>query len=508
MDRDDVEALARVSGIVRYYSPDPYTASWDSFDWFFIEYSCFRALEQGMPIEEVLRPYMEILAPNSTLTDSPQPGIRVLSYGKSPEEYSYWLHHGSGEVKIPSYARFLFKEMRNYRPFYRELVPCTAAGDDGRTSAVSAAELPRPDSVYSFRVGDSLWLNMPLAENAGTFSKKAAETLRKMARKQWRQSLRNYGSGLRDQLSGIMGERAFRMADIAVRWNIVQHFYPYHEEDSLRWASRLQDMIGAVDTLKSGKLSREDLYTYHQAIVKAMSPVRDAHLEIYKVLNPGHGIVSYYLSGNDSTYAAVSGTEGAETEIRAEVIDSILIFNPSLTVQCYDEFLPYLDSIVTRKYRAVVFDLREYPALDFERVLAHLTGTALNTAPLFHIPLSCFPDRRHLRWESHDDFIYPAGPRIELPVYFLCGPGTMSWGETVLMLIQGYGLGTVIGQPTAGTNGDASDHCLPAFTFRMTAVKAVNLDGSRHHGIGVVPDIIAEIGSYEDAVRIISDRLQ
>lgn len=121
------------------------------------------------------------------------------------------------------------------------------------------------------------------------------------------------------------------MTDIAARWNIVQHFYPYYEEDSLRWKSRLEDMIVAVDTLKSGKLSREDFVLYHQTIVKAMSPVRDAHLEIYKVLNPGHGIVSYYLSGNDSTSAAVSGTEGAETEIRAEVIDSILIFNPSLS---------------------------------------------------------------------------------------------------------------------------------------------------------------------------------
>lgn len=104
---------------------------------------------------------------------------------------------------------------------------------------------------------------MPLAENADAFSKEAAETLKKMARKQWRKSLRNYGSGLRGQLAGIMGERAFRMADIAARWNIVQHFYPYHEEDSLRWKSRLQDMIVAVDTLKSGKLSREDFVLYH-----------------------------------------------------------------------------------------------------------------------------------------------------------------------------------------------------------------------------------------------------
>lgn len=35
----------------------------------------------------------------------------------------------------------------------------------------------------------------------------------------------------------------------------------------------------------------------------------------------------------------------------------------------------------------------------------------------------------------------------------------------------------------------------------------MNLNGSRHHGIGVQPDIIAEIGSYEDAVRIIREKI-
>lgn len=65
------------------------------------------------------------------------------------------------------------------------------------------------------------------------------------------QTLRSYGGGKREQLLGIMGERAFRMTDIAARWNIVQHFYPYHEEDNLRWESRLPEMLEAVDTLKT-----------------------------------------------------------------------------------------------------------------------------------------------------------------------------------------------------------------------------------------------------------------
>lgn len=496
--KSDLQALTRITGIVHYYSPNPFTAGWNSFDWFFIEYSRFKALEQGQTLETVLQPYLEVLAPDATLTRQPQPGTRTLADGLPAEEYRYWLHHGSGEVQIPSYARIFMKELRDYRPFYKELVQCTPS---------PAPELPRPDSIYSFRVSDSLWLNLPLAESAAAFSKKATAGLRKDAERQWKQALRSYGGNKRRQLQGILGEKAFRMADIAARWNIVQHFYPYHEEDGLQWEAHLPEMIEAVDTLKNGILSREDILTYHEAVVRTMGPVRDAHLDISASLHPGFGIVSYYLAEANVTAAPAADTAGTEAEVRAEVIDSILIFNPSLTMECYGEFLPYLDSIIAGEYRAVAFDLREYPALDFDRVMAHLTDSALNTAPLFHTPLSCFPDRMHLRWDSRDDFVHPAAPRIDLPVYFLCGPESMSWCETVLMMVKGYGLGTVIGSSTTGTNGDASTFPLPAFPFRMTAVKAVNLDGSRHHGTGVQPDIPAEIGDYEDAVRIIEDLL-
>ena len=123
--KSDLQALTRITGIVHYYSPNPFTAGWNSFDWFFIEYSRFKALEQGQTLETVLQPDLEVLAPDATLTRQPQPGTRTLADGLPAEEYRYWLHHGSGEVQIPSYARIFMKELRDYRPFYKELVQCT-----------------------------------------------------------------------------------------------------------------------------------------------------------------------------------------------------------------------------------------------------------------------------------------------------------------------------------------------------------------------------------------------
>lgn len=82
---------------------------------------------------------------------------------------------------------------------------------------------------------------------------------------------------------------------------------------------------------------------------------------------------------------------------------------------------------------------------------------------------------------------------IDKQCVFLSDYTSMSYAETVLMLVAGYDLGTIIGTPSCGTNGDATRFDLPAFGFTMTALKATNIDGTRHHGVGVIPDILVDM---------------
>lgn len=576
----ETEAYARISGIVRYYSPNPYTEKWDNSDWLYIDYCNFSALCGGMTLEEVLDGYLSVFVPNGSLTRTPSPGTREID----ADEYFHWLHHGCGEVNIPKVARVLSKEYRDYRPFFKELVHCAENGS-GEVSAY-----PQADSLYCYRVAEDLYLNMPLAESKEAFSEKETASVLKEAGKQWNASLKQHGSSPRDRILGLIGDRAFRLADMAFRWNVIQHFYPYHQEDSLDWESYLPEMMQAVDTLKNGKRTRSDIKTYYDAVLRAMNPVKDGHLQVYPSLNLG-GMLSFYINyghapvifrmnpatgsifiadDGDAEVLRVNGVEASllyedcrhrvnmsndvyaselalkkmtqtadmgdrfVIETRAgnlistdtlygtlkhplspeiipdysmKVIDSILVFNPTMSRECYDRFLPCLDSIMAGRYRALVFDLRDYPAYDFDKVLAHLTDTALSTEPLFHVPLSCFPNREHIRWSEPSELIEPALPNISIPVFFLSGSNTISWGETILQLVKGYGLGTVIGAPTAGTNGDATSVPLPMFEFRMTAVKATNVDGSRHHGVGVIPDIYTDSDSFEDFMEIIEGEL-
>jgi C-terminal processing protease CtpA/Prc len=86
----------------------------------------------------------------------------------------------------------------------------------------------------------------------------------------------------------------------------------------------------------------------------------------------------------------------------------------------------------------------------------------------------------------------PMPERFTCPVVFLTDANAMSYGETFMEMVKHYRIGTIIGEPTAGTNGDVRFD----FEVMMTGLKFTSHDGSRHHGIGVIPDIIVhpEVG--------------
>lgn len=105
--------------------------------------------------------------------------------------------------------------------------------------------------------------------------------------------------------------------------------------------------------------------------------------------------------------------------------------------------------------------------------------------------VSYLPYQRGMYYVSEPEVVRHKS-KIDKTCVFLSDYTSMSYAETVLMIVDSYDLGTIIGRPTRGTNGDATRFMLPAFGFTMTGLKAVNFDGSRHHGIGVIPDITVE----------------
>ncbi len=57
-----------------------------------------------------------------------------------------------------------------------------------------------------------------------------------------------------------------------------------------------------------------------------------------------------------------------------------------------------------------------------------------------------------------------------------------------MSLVAFYGLGEIVGQPTAGANGNVNPFSLPGdFTIYWTGMRVVEHDGSQHHMVGVQP---------------------
>ncbi|HTF27883.1 MAG TPA: S41 family peptidase, partial [Flavitalea sp.] len=69
----------------------------------------------------------------------------------------------------------------------------------------------------------------------------------------------------------------------------------------------------------------------------------------------------------------------------------------------------------------------------------------------------------------------------------------VSYAETYMSFIQHYNLATIVGQTTAGTNGNVNIMRLPeGFLIAFTGMKVLRHDGTTHHGVGIKPDVYVE----------------
>ena len=73
---------------------------------------------------------------------------------------------------------------------------------------------------------------------------------------------------------------------------------------------------------------------------------------------------------------------------------------------------------------------------------------------------------------------------------FLTGGGAISYAESTLGVVEAYKLGELVGEPSAGTNGNVNPFILPGgFTVSWTGMLVQKRDGTPHHGVGVVPTV-------------------
>ena len=563
---ESLSSFAKVYGIVRYYSPNPYTTDWSESDWFKVSYNYIKEYRTSGYDNNVLAEFLAVFAPNATLTTYPD--LTRNGWNSSSPLY-YNAHNGCGNLT------YQISEDEVYSPYYCELSQI----------ADNEERCPRIDQKYSYLIDNNLYLNIPIAEHKECFSEDEINKEKSSAEDLWSSTLAKE-TDMRLKLIDMFRDVDYRITDMIVRWNIVQHFYLYHNEDEMQWENHLADMIQAALSFPDEEREREVCFNYYDLVRKVMNPVKDSHLIVNGSMDMGGDVKGAYLgryyspletqiingkviiksvdpdaqskliggseiiflngeditkvinnnlcyvNSSNATYAKVDALQYALSSADATksiavttltqdglvvsdtlflrrgrpyrdlshsnsaywISDSIAYFNPSVMRDSYQAFTEMMKR--DNEFSAIIFDIREYPAYDFIDVLGHLTDSDMLMDNI-HTPISYLPNRGEVYFKTQKQYIRSKDMTIDKQCVFLSDYTSMSYAETVLMLVAEYDLGTIIGTPSCGTNGDATRFDLPAFGFTMTALKATNIDGTRHHGVGVIPDVLVDMDAFD-----------
>jgi len=156
-----------------------------------------------------------------------------------------------------------------------------------------------------------------------------------------------------------------------------------------------------------------------------------------------------------------------------------------------EEFLEVLGEL--EEARGIVFDLRGYPRqFDALRCFPHLIREHATSAQ-WHIPVVTRPDGEGRDWMQSQWELDPKEPYLGAPKAFITGGGAISYAESCLAIVEHYRLAEIVGGPTAGTNGNINPFVLPGgYRVLWTGMRVLKHDGSRHHGVGILPTVPVE----------------
>jgi C-terminal processing protease CtpA/Prc len=148
--------------------------------------------------------------------------------------------------------------------------------------------------------------------------------------------------------------------------------------------------------------------------------------------------------------------------------------------------LPELESA-----KAIICDLRGYPRNNNE-FINYLMTVKDNNKWMF-IPQIIKPDYEGVEYEAMGWALEPVLPHLKAKIIFLTGGGAVSYAESFMSFIKQYKLATIVGQPTAGANGNVTTFALPGgYTIRFTGMNVKQQDGSQLQGIGIQPDVFVK----------------
>ncbi len=364
--------------------------------------------------------------------------------------------------------------------------------------------------------------------------------------------------------SDISGNNLYtRLGDLAITWNVFQHFYPYFDVIKTDWNAALEKAVERAYTDKTD-------IDFHKTLQLMTAQLKDGHVYVNALFSKaffmpaiswewleGQLVITYvsdtslsikrgdivteindktakhYFSGIDSTISAATtgwlqykaktgslmGEKGSAIKLKILHADNktdTVTITRETSISQYNAALPKQDSIklfpndmtyinigmasmstiekmlpVLKKSKVIICDLRGYPNnnSNFIKYLLHQKDTSRQW---MQIPLVIYPDRERIAgWKKMGWELQPTGDRLNAKILFLIDGRAISYAESYMGFIEHYKLATIIGQPTAGTNGNINPFTLPGgYYISWTGMKVLKHDGTTHHGVGIQPNIL------------------
>src|SRR5262249_52344918 len=135
-------------------------------------------------------------------------------------------------------------------------------------------------------------------------------------------------------------------------------------------------------------------------------------------------------------------------------------------------------------------DARGYPNFNLTVPLTHFTKKPMRSAQ-WHVPTPSRPDREGMTDARSDWEVSPIAPYLG-NVVFLTDGRAVSAAETYMDIVDAYNAGPIVGAPPAGTNGNINPLKVPGGYYLVwTGMTVLKHDGSRHHGVGILPTVPA-----------------
>jgi C-terminal processing protease CtpA/Prc len=143
----------------------------------------------------------------------------------------------------------------------------------------------------------------------------------------------------------------------------------------------------------------------------------------------------------------------------------------------------------------IIFDLRGYPfdQTASDNLIEAIITKKLEVSRMF-IPEILYPDFKKVNFLPLTERYNPSpANHLNGKLIFLADASAQSSAESILGLIKDYHLGTIVGSPTSGTNGDVNIAYLPGkLTVYFTGMLVKTANGKKHHLQGIKPDVYCE----------------